>query len=212
MKAIIILSIGLISTINASKRLLQQESCGDNEEYNQCGSACPAKCGDSPSQICIQQCVAGCFCKKGFILNEENGKCIPENGCPCGVNEVYNQCGTACRAKCGDDPESICNLQCVEGCFCKDGYILDKENGNCIPKNECPTCGDNKEYNICGTACPAKCGDSETSICTSQCVEGCFCKEGYILDVKDGNCIPENECPIELPIGIYLFIYCIFSF
>ena len=89
---------------------------------------------------------------------------------------------------------------------------MDKENGNCISENQCPTnqpiCDDNEEYKLCGTGCPAKCGDS-TQIplppCIDQCVDGCFCKAGYILDRKDGNCIPENECPTDVPIAINVY-------
>ena len=51
-------------------------------------------------------------------------------------------------------------------------------------------CDDNEEFKTCGTACPQKCGDFGPSICTKQCVVGCFCKDGYILDEQDGNCIP----------------------
>ena len=109
-------------------------------------------------------------------------------------------------------------------CFCKYGYILDKENGNCIPEDQCPSdvpsvitsegihllhivhssiicdiiykyvvCGDNFEWNDCGSACPPKCSDSGSTICSLQCVAGCFCKSGYKLD-NEGNCIPEDEC------------------
>ena len=58
-------------------------------------------------------------------------------------------------------------------------------------------CGKNQEWNDCGSACPAKCSDSdhETSICTHQCVAGCFCINGYKLD-DDGKCIDEDKCPI----------------
>ena len=211
---VIILFIGLISLINSSKRLLQKASCGDNEEYNRCGTACPSICGDSGSKICTRQCVAGCFCLPGFILDEQDGNCIPVNECPtdssiCGDNEVYKTCGTACPGKCGDSGPQICTKQCVEGCFCQIGFILDYEDGNCIPVNECPTnyntptCGVNEEYKICGTACPEKCGDSGSStICTKQCVAGCFCKSGYKLDDVGKNCIPEDECPTEQ--GIFI--------
>ena len=56
-------------------------ACKENEEWNNCGSACPAKCSDSAPQTCTEQCTAGCFCKSGFILNKENGNCIPKNEC-----------------------------------------------------------------------------------------------------------------------------------
>ena len=55
-------------------------------------------------------------------------------------------------------------------------------------------CGENEEWNNCGSGCPPKCSDSKPQICTAQCVTGCFCKKGYKLD-DDGNCISEDECP-----------------
>ena len=174
MKVIILSIIVLISTINASQRLLKSVSVS-------CATI---------------KCKSGTFCTEDVHVG---AKCVSS----CGNNEEYKQCGTACPEKCGDTGSQMCTLQCVEGCFCKNGFILDFENGNCIPENECPInlstntpiCGDNEEYNICGTACPKKCGDSVPIICTLQCVIGCFCKDGYILDEEDGNCIPENECP-----------------
>ena len=63
-------------------------------------------------------------------------------------------------------------------------------------------CGENEEWNNCGSACPSKCSDSVPSvppICNFQCVPGCFCKNGYKLD-DDENCIHQDECPkYELP-------------
>ena len=117
----------------------------------------------------------------------------------CGENQEWNDCGSACPAKCSDSVPSICTFQCIAGCFCKNGYKLD-DDGNCIPENECPTnvpipiCGENEEWNNCGSGCPEKCSDSKPQICTEQCIAGCFCKNGYKLD-DDGNCIPEDECP-----------------
>lgn len=48
-------------------------------------------------------------------------------------------------------------------------------------------------YNRCGTACPPTC-DNPNPICTKQCVAGCFCIDGYVLDAID-SCIPLNKCP-----------------
>lgn len=58
------------------------QECQENEEYNECGSFCPADC-KNPSQaniICIAGCKPGCFCKEGF-LRDASGKCIPKDKC-----------------------------------------------------------------------------------------------------------------------------------
>ena len=126
---VIILSIALISTINASQRLLQSASgpC----TYIQCknGEFCikvpyfPAKCVSCVGTVCPygQNCVEGVGCKD-----------------TCDYNKEYKTC--ACAEKCGDTRLQTCTKQnCVEGCFCsEEDHILD-EYGNCIKKNECPT-------------------------------------------------------------------------
>ena len=50
-------------------------------------------------------------------------------------------------------------------------------------------------YMECGTACPAVCGEENTDICTLQCVSGCQCPLGTILDRKSAQCV--TECPLR---------------
>ncbi|PIC30630.1 hypothetical protein B9Z55_021810 [Caenorhabditis nigoni] len=53
---------------------------GKNQEFLECGSACPKKCGEKEPMACIQVCRQGCFCKKGFCLNE-SGQCVVDINC-----------------------------------------------------------------------------------------------------------------------------------
>ena len=48
-------------------------------------------------------------------------------------------------------------------------------------------------YQQCGSMCPQTC-ESDDVACTKQCVEGCFCPDGTVLN-DDGNCIDPFECP-----------------
>ena len=50
-------------------------------------------------------------------------------------------------------------------------------------------------YMECGTACPAVCGEENVDICTLQCVSGCQCPLGTILDRKSAQCV--TECPLR---------------
>lgn len=68
--------------------------------------------------------------------------------------------------------------------------ILIKLWNNCLaPERSCP---ENEEYTSCGTACPPTCQNKSPQICTDNCVEGCFCKKGYIRQGPGGRCVPES--------------------
>merc|ERR1712228_846174 len=87
------------------------------------------------------QCVKGCFCKEGYVLNKQR-KCVPTDECPeiCGANEVWMNCGSACPRTCQNmyGPPSFCTDDCVEGCFCQRRYVRNEQTGECVSKKECP--------------------------------------------------------------------------
>ena len=58
-------------------------------EYLTCGPACPEICGDDGDQECQQDCIEGCQCVEGFVL--DNDGCIPLEDCGCIDNGQYYQ-------------------------------------------------------------------------------------------------------------------------
>jgi len=55
--------------------------CGENEEYHTCGSACIPTCAmPLPKPWCTRQCSVGCYCKEGYLRNEQN-ICVPATKC-----------------------------------------------------------------------------------------------------------------------------------
>lgn len=115
--------------------------CPVDEEYNRCGSACPPSCSDlffpQETKFCTKQCVRGCFCKTGLV-RAKSGKCVKPSECCTGRNEIYTDCGTACPARCDFEPGACVDV-CVEGCFCKDGFVRrdNRTNSPCIDPKRC---------------------------------------------------------------------------
>jgi len=55
--------------------------CGADEEYRTCGSACIPTCAmPLPKPWCTRQCAVGCYCKEGYLRNEQN-VCVPATKC-----------------------------------------------------------------------------------------------------------------------------------
>merc|ERR1739848_298855 len=160
-----------------------------NERFYDCVSGCPRPtcqhrevfmCGiEHPDFVCG----GGCDCDVGFLRDELTGWCVSEDECPgtgpwdnCLENEYYNECGSSCVNTC-DNPQATsgpCTDECVEGCFCSEGFVLDRDQGKCIPWQQCdwyeePECPENMAYNACGTACPRTCDTRGTDMaCTEQ--------------------------------------------
>ena len=125
-------------------RCLDQR-CKRNEEYQECGTACPQTCADltypisTDPRVCPALCVPGCFCKKGYYRSKA-GHCVRPQRCCKGWHERYSTCGSACVETCNYVPD-ICTEQCVFGCFCKSSAYIRKDNSTnspCIRRSRCP--------------------------------------------------------------------------
>ncbi|XP_026558168.1 IgGFc-binding protein-like [Pseudonaja textilis] len=88
--------------------------------------------------------------------------------------------------------EALCEAlkSYVDACQQEGGVVLDWRN-----LVGCPfSCPENSVYKICGSVCPATCNNEllPPHCSSSQCVESCQCKEGFVMDA--GKCIPRTAC------------------
>lgn len=135
----------------------------------------------------------------------------------CGPDSTYNDCGSACTMNCENPiPPEVCTTECVAGCFCNLGYLKNSLDVS-VPAGHCKIlfpytsmwnpltllflccagfCGDTKVYNACGSACPARCGDTEPRPCTQQCVAGCVCRPDRVLGPFD-RCVLPSQCEFQ---------------
>ena len=50
----------------------------------------------------------------------------------------------------------------------------------------------------CVTACPPTCENPEPKSCTAECIVGCQCPNGTVLDEENNKCVMKKDC------GMYL--------
>lgn len=120
------------------------DKCGPTSEYRFCNKACGPTCAvPHPIRLCPQTCESGCFCKEGYLRNENN-ECVPSKDCARSTadkclkeTEEFQECA-GCDDQCDDDDkqQKICNRMCAPGCACKKGLVRDSKQ-RCIPKTEC---------------------------------------------------------------------------
>ena len=67
----------LNGTVACTRKLL----CPAGKKFQECGTACPLRCGQPEPLICTLQCVRGCFCPRGQY-ETANGKCVRKERCP----------------------------------------------------------------------------------------------------------------------------------
>ncbi|GFV25250.1 zonadhesin [Trichonephila clavipes] len=76
---------------------LTADTCGEDEEYKDCGSACPPTCWSLDKNLaCTQQCVQGCFCRRGLVRNDQ-GDCVEPKKCPQTSKTSYYSIGEVRR-------------------------------------------------------------------------------------------------------------------
>ncbi|XP_026731701.1 zonadhesin-like [Trichoplusia ni] len=212
--------------LNTNGSCIKPEECigprgcnGDpNAQFSECPSACPVSCNNKEIvNSCASSCEsAGCECKPGFVLND-NGKCVKPKDCPggspkCPANQTYVDC-TACATDYCTSLELrgqfACSVAypCPGGCVCSNGYAaLSYEDPRCVLTSDCPSTAKCPKPNEVWEENPSACYSEKCENRDGACDDiikkiivfpRCVCVEGYYRN-KDGDCVPESECP---PIG-----------
>lgn len=162
--------------------------CKSNEVFSENGANCQLSCFTKDLGALIKcSAASGCICKKGFIRNPINGRCIPESWCPkCPKNKEWLPCTKHMS------PGIDCGF-----CVCKPGYA--QYHDSCIKDCAARDCSKNEVYLDCGN-CEENCSDDpKKNVCDQTgCYSGCFCKSGYKRDSITGNCVLKTLCPGEL--------------
>ncbi|XP_069713221.1 mucin-5AC-like [Phaenicophaeus curvirostris] len=162
-------------------------SCPKSLSYSYTISACQPTCRSLSEHdvTCDIKFVPvdGCTCVNETYM-DESGKCVPANECPCyyrgspiPFGEAVHENGLVCT--------------CIQGRL------------NCIgAPNPNPVCESPMVYFNCrnvtagiiGAECQKSCQTLDMQCYSTQCVSGCMCPAGLVLD-GNGGCIPEEECP-----------------
>ncbi|KAF1752083.1 hypothetical protein GCK72_018637 [Caenorhabditis remanei] len=194
--------------------------CADERrQYQTCGSACPISCATRNQPRCNERCVTGCFCKIPFILENADdplhSRCILPSECPeipTPAPEIVEQfvqrnpqmVGTfgntniqyPTTPRTTQSPPTLPTVSTTRSF----GTTPHQKLPTLIPEQHCehPL----KNYQSCGSKCPASCdrplSQAASLDCALSCEPGCFCRLPYVLaDSKDPNstCILPQLCP-----------------
>lgn len=153
-------------------------------------------------------------------LNFPNGNYLlsvypfPPYDAACSCNDIYENyiCGPSygdgCEVKIFGRPNCTVQPPCVDGCFCDNnrGWYRHPMSLNCVKYHECPSqknfnywncAGKYEEYRLGDDLCKDSCDfhTKQVKCVAEQCVQGCFCKEGYARSRKHSNqCVPIYDC------------------
>ncbi|XP_010076932.1 PREDICTED: mucin-5AC-like, partial [Pterocles gutturalis] len=161
--------------------------CPESLSYSYTISSCQPTCRSlsEPDVTCNIKFVPvdGCTCVNGTYM-DESGKCVPPSECPCyyrgspiPFGEVVHENGIVCTCTQG-------RLHCI---------------GTTDPTSACESprvyfdCS-NTTAETTGAECQKSCQTLDMQCYSTQCISGCVCPAGLVLD-GNGGCIPEEECP-----------------
>ena len=155
-------------------------------------------CGGNANRYrTADECAASCCPYKGMVHSD----CAP--------------CLRTCR-----EPDRRCTAQCVSGCGCPRGTVLDERRRECVPPRRCPSRNkpllavkgsicvfftgrlcpvEGQVFQRCRT-CPATCSNRDL-VCTLDCVPGCGCPPGQLIDTVNNKCVRPDQCPPDCSVS-----------
>lgn len=119
----------------------------------------------------------------GICIEWRNATLCPIS-CPGG--SIYKGCGTRCPSTCvNSSAASTCSSLPVEGCFCKDGYVLSGDT--CVPESNCGCVDDKNHYHELG----------ESWFTNYSCTERCTCNANNMIACSSWECGVREECSVK---------------
>ncbi|XP_072494058.1 uncharacterized protein [Notamacropus eugenii] len=177
----------LLSDWRAGVCTKYMDNCPSSLSYSYMVESCQPTCRSlsEPDVTCSIQFtpVDGCICPNGTYLNDA-GQCVPATQCPCyykgtmvALGETVQENGVVCsctngKLNCfGDmDPNPVCLAPMI---------YLDCSNASAEAS---------------GVQCHKSCDTLDVACYNTQCVSGCVCPSGLVMDGVNG-CVKEEACP-----------------
>uniref|UniRef100_U3JXW5 Zonadhesin n=1 Tax=Ficedula albicollis TaxID=59894 RepID=U3JXW5_FICAL len=123
-------------------------------------------------------------CVNAEICIEWRNATLCPMSCPGG--SIYKSCGTRCPSTCLNiSSADSCSSLPVEGCFCKEGYVLSGDK--CVPESNCGCVDEKNQYHQL----------DESWFTRYPCTERCTCKANNTIECKSWECGVQEECSIQ---------------
>ncbi|NXG04623.1 ZAN protein, partial [Sakesphorus luctuosus] len=147
--------------------------------------------GGQATSLCygLQAYAESCV-NAGICIEWRNATLCPMS-CPGG--SIYKSCGTRCPSTCLNiSATDSCSSLPVEGCFCKEGYVLSGDK--CVPESSCG-CVDEKNHIYFHTVFSMQLNESWFT--HYPCTERCTCKANNTIECTSWECGVQEECSIQ---------------
>ncbi|XP_009073230.1 PREDICTED: zonadhesin, partial [Acanthisitta chloris] len=140
--------------------------------------------GGQATSLCygLQAYAESCI-NAGICIEWRNATLCPMS-CPGG--SIYKGCGTRCPTTCFNiSAVDSCSSTPVEGCFCKEGYVLSGDK--CVPESSCGCVDEENQYHEL----------DESWFTSNSCTERCTCKANNNIECTSWECGVLEECSIR---------------